>query len=140
MKNRISLAVLLCTSLFLILYTFSQANSQNGQTPPQRTVRDTISIQKFNQWVGAWERQGSQYTQNVNMRYFTIPLSNFTQMAPTNPSAVRSYLGLDTTVVPAVAHLIFVGVDAAGQDMVDYQNGQYYYNFSDLCPNNCPQQ
>lgn len=71
--------------------------------------------------------------------YFTMPKNNFVQILATNPASIRGHMGLDTTTNPYTVHLIVVGVDANGQDMVDYDNGLYYYDFSDGCPIDCPQ-
>lgn len=139
MKNKVSLAAVLLLVVGIVFLSKNDAVSSKSNSTAQSLVQDTISVKTFKMWTNAWQNQGQQYCQNNKMQYFTSPRTNFSQILATNAVSVRSYMGLDTTVIPAIAHLIFVGVDAAGQDMVDYSNGLYYYNFSDLCPDNCPQ-
>lgn len=128
----------------LAFLAFSSPSSNNTKTDnfdleEQTTVTDTISINTFRQWTHNWKLYGKNYTQILLTEYFTMPKNNFVQILATNPASIRGHMGLDTTTNPYTAHLIVVGVDANGQDMVDYNNGLYYYDFSDACPINCPQ-
>lgn len=117
----------------------SGITSDKNTEEEQKTVTDTISIATFKKWTNNWQRYGRNFTQISLTEYFTMPKNNFIQILATNPASIRGHMGLDTTTNPYTAHLIVVGVDTNGQDMVDYSNGLYYYNFGQPCPNDCPQ-
>ncbi|MFK7784877.1 MAG: hypothetical protein AB8B56_07170 [Crocinitomicaceae bacterium] len=46
----------------------------------------------------------------------------------------RSYFAIDED---NLIHTLYVGVDAAGNDMVDEEAGQYVYDFTRPCPPTC---
>ena len=105
--------------------------------PDSLTVQDTISLYKFNKWVNAWISDGASFTNTSLTKSFRMPNMDLTETLAENPDSVRFHLGLDKSVSPYVPHLIIVGVDARGNDMLDYSQGQYAYDVSVVCPTDC---
>jgi Tfp pilus assembly protein PilX len=101
------------------------------------SVTDTISLATFNTWTNAWVQYGQAYTATTLIRYYTMPIVDLTEVLGEEPSASRFYQGLDTSSTPYTAHLLLVGVDANGNDMLDYSQGQYVYDVSHPCPPKC---
>jgi len=63
---------------------------------------------------------------------------DLTEVLGERPAKVRYHLGLDMTVIPHEPHLILVGVDNKGKDMLDYGKKEYAYDLTKPCPKYCP--
>ncbi len=148
MKQNTLKALLLGLVILTLLSSCKQISS--GKTEKEKTenethmekvmtlaATDTISVAKFNSWVGAWISNGREYTDSVLLRYFTMPLVDLTQVLGETPSSSRFYFGLDTTGSSPVPHLLLVGVDSLGKDMIDPNKNQFIYDVTRPCPAFC---
>lgn len=101
--------------------------------------QDTISLNKFNTWTTNWKDHGKDFIANEKdiLKYFTMPLIDVSQMLGETPDSARYYLGLRTDTVPNVPHLLLVGVDSNGVNLLDYSKGQYAYDVTKPCPPAC---
>jgi Tfp pilus assembly protein PilX len=143
MKNQFLFFCVLCTFLFLISCgetkkpeAVEEAVSE-VKADTTNSAQDTISLAKFNKWTNAWVQGGQAYTATTLTRYYTMPVIDLAEVLGETPAAARFYQGLDTSVTPNVPHLLLVGVDANGNDMLDYSAGQYVYDVSHPCPPKC---
>lgn len=97
--------------------------------------RNTISLTDAQDWADRWNTNKVSYLQSNDLKAFKILGSVIKDVIdPTNVVDVRTYFGLDKNNNP---HLIIVGVDGNGDDIIDEPNGYYIYNFAGPCPNNC---
>ncbi len=143
MKNQFLFFSALCTFLFLIACgetkkpeVVEEAVSE-VKADTTNSAQDTISLAKFNTWTNAWVQGGQAYTATTLTRYYTMPVIDLAEVLGETPAAARFYQGLDTSVTPNVPHLLLVGVDASGNDMLDYSAGQYVYDVTHPCPPKC---
>lgn len=139
MKTRFLIISVLVLSIF---YSCDNATKKVNEESKQESVAvtsttDTISLATFESWRGAWESNGQAFTETTLIKYFTMPLVDLTEVIGEAPSESRFYLGLDTTKTPNEPHLLLVGVDANGNDMLDYAAGQYVYDVTAPCPPKC---
>jgi hypothetical protein len=101
------------------------------------TLKDTISNAQFAAWTTTWHNNQKQWMAQVNhsIDYFGMPLVDLTEVL--NQKGIvssRFYLGIK----PADSlHLLVVGVDAQGNNMLDNSKGQYAYDVSVPCPSAC---
>lgn len=137
-------------AVIMIIFISScvQKNSNEDRTTEKKSepdseitvtinTQDTISLYKFNKWKTAWNTSGASYMNSTLTEYFTLPLVDLTELLGEDPAQSRFYLGLDESVTPNVPHLMVVGVDSRGNDMIDYASGQYVYDVSKPCPTDC---
>ncbi len=68
------------------------------------------------------------------IKAFNIPLVDLTQILAEGATSVRAYLAASED---GEKKLLLVGVDAQGNDMIDYENGQYVFDFTTPCPPTC---
>lgn len=105
------------------------------------TEQNTISVQQAIDWCQRWKGNGSRFLNENSLKAFLIPGIDVTQvLAIEGVKDVRTYFGVDSQNVP---HLLVVGVDANGNDLinneeaVNVQNGWYIYDFTSPCPSLC---
>ncbi len=143
MKNQFLFFCALCTFLFLIACGETKKPEVVEEAVAEvkadttNSTQDTISLAKFNTWTNAWVQGGQAYTATTLTRYYTMPVIDLSEVLGETPAAARFYQGLDVSVTPNVPHLLLVGVDANGNDMLDYSAGQYVYDVSRPCPPKC---
>ncbi|MBC9812997.1 hypothetical protein H9Y05_11010 [Crocinitomicaceae bacterium CZZ-1] len=97
---------------------------------------NVITLQQAQTWAQNWNVNKLKFFETRDLKAFLI--SEQVLQAVTAPQQVvdiRTYLGLDEQMNP---HMMIVGVDADGNDLIDYQNGLYIYNFTRPCPTYCP--
>ena len=102
------------------------------------TVGDTISEATFNTWVADWASNGVGYIDTAGLDYFTMPLVDITEFENNKNSdvkAARFVLGLDMTKMEP--HIMLVGVDDEGKNILDPTRGQYIYDVTKPCPRLC---
>jgi len=68
------------------------------------------------------------------IKAFTIPMDDFTQILAEGAVEIRAYIGNSPN---NDKKLLFVGVDENGEDMIDYANNQFVYDFTTPCPPTC---
>ncbi len=92
---------------------------------------NAIKLDKAVKWVTRWRESG----QNLPIKGFLIPKIDISEvMAEPEVANLRTYMAIDDN---QAFHLLTVGVNAAGDDMVDEDAGQYVYDFSQPCPPTC---
>lgn len=95
--------------------------------PNQNTIPVTTALD----WVTRWRAS----TETLPIKGFLVPGIDLTEvLAEEGVVNVRTYLGIDTN---NEYHLLIVGVDDNGNDMLDEANGQYVYDFTEPCPPMC---
>ena len=98
-------------------------------------AKDTITLQTAQDWAKRWKIEGATYLSKNQLKAFKIPGADFSQvLSETGVVDARSYLGIDGNNQP---HIMIVGVDVNGNDMIDDTKGWYIYDFSEPCPNTC---
>ena len=96
-----------------------------------KDMPNTISIEEAQRWVQRW-RTSSEI---LELKGFWIPGADLTDvMAEEDVVDARTYMAIDDN---DEFHLLIVGVDSAGNDLIDYDNGQYIYDFTKPCPSVC---
>ena len=106
-------------------------------------LKDTISPATFNTWVTNWKTHGQSYTALTLTEYFTMPtvdLSEFLSFPGTGRdtvAAARFVLGLEFLPTDTLPHIMLVGVNSAGVNMIDPSMNQYIYDVSLPCPHMC---
>lgn len=96
---------------------------------------NVITLQQAQEWAKNWNFKKLEFFATRDLKAFRISeqvIQNVT--APQRVVDIRTYLGLDEHMEP---HLMIVGVDVEGNDLIDYQNGLYIYNFTKPCPSYC---
>ena len=73
------------------------------------------------------------------LKGFLVPKVDFTEALAEGAAAIRTYMGIDPTDENEETkyHILVVGVDDEGNDMLDPDLGQYVYDFSQPCPPMC---
>lgn len=140
MKNLISFTIL----FFAVICIFSCKPCPECPDCPEAeltlTTKDTISQQKFTTWRQNWNMYGKSYTQGTLTRYFTMPLVDITEFDNNRSSAVvasRFHLGMEINGTDSIPHLMLVGVNANGDDVIDFSNDQFIYDVTTPCPTSC---
>ncbi len=96
----------------------------NGSLPA-----DVISKDDAIAYASAWQL-------NHGIKGFLVPLNDFKKITEEKGvDSARVYMGLKE----GKEVLMFVGVDSAGNDMIDYDGEEkfYIYDFSSPCPTMC---
>ncbi len=103
--------------------------------------QDTIPLAQAQEWGKRWKAGGAKFLVNNVLKAFLIPGIDLTEvLAEEGVQDIRTYFGVDHTGQP---HLMVVGVDADGNDMihqdqlVNEKNGWHIYDFSLPCPTTC---
>lgn len=92
--------------------------------------QNTITLEQAQQWAQTWRSNP-----NNTVKAFLIPEADITQLlAEEGVANVRAYMGIDEN---NTQKLMLVAVDAEGNDMINEENGQYIYDFTQPCPKTC---
>lgn len=96
---------------------------------------NTITLSEAQEWASDWNTKKIQYLKDNDLKAFRIPRQVLADVtAPQEVHDIRTYFGLDGDLNP---HLIIVGVDSQGNDLIDPANGLHIYNFATPCPTTC---
>lgn len=139
MRTMTIASVLLALSIILSC-TQSSDVKKNPLVPvvPIPNTKDTISEYKFKKWTKAWIKDQKEWIKNDTIWSFSLPVVDLTEVLNENAVGSRFHLGLEKIKgKKSEIKLILVGVDSLGVDMVDYNNGHYYYDWSQPCPPRC---
>ncbi|AWI25777.1 hypothetical protein [Flavobacterium pallidum] len=94
------------------------------------TSENVIPLETAQEWAQAWVSSGIS-----PVKAYLIPEADITQlMAEPEVQDVRAYMGIDGN---GVSKMMLVGVDKSGNDLIDYNNGLYVYDFTMPCPTTC---
>lgn len=92
--------------------------------------QNTITLEQAQQWAKNWRDNP-----DTAVIAFFIPEVDLTQVIAERETVnVRTYLGIDDL---GNSKLMIVGVDANGNDLINDAKGQYIYDFTVGCPQNC---
>ncbi|MGK4567509.1 hypothetical protein [Flavobacterium sp. 3HN19-14] len=94
------------------------------------TNTNTIPLATAQDWAKRWRTNPVS-----SVKAFLIPEEDTVQLYNEPEVAnVRAYMGVDPK---GGAHLMLVGVNADGEDLIDEGKGWYIYDFTKPCPNTC---
>ena len=85
-------------------------------------------------YAESWRTVGAEKLGTDFFKGFLIPLVDLTQIMDKGCANIRVYIGNDAE---NEKHLLIVGVDESGKDLIDYDNGYYVYDFTEVCPSLC---
>ncbi|QNR24549.1 hypothetical protein [Croceimicrobium hydrocarbonivorans] len=101
---------------------------------PEGVITEEEAVNRTTAW-----REGF-LGQTLNIRAFNIPKSDLVGLlSEDGVASVRAYLGYNANNPNNKFNLLLVGVDSNGDDMINYDNGNYIYDFTTPCPAMCDQ-
>lgn len=96
---------------------------------------NTITLEQAQEWAQNWNENKLTFLERVDLKAFAIPGQVIKDVtAHDSVVDVRTYFGLDDQLNP---HLMVVGVDEEGNDLINEEEELYIYNFARPCPNWC---
>ncbi|WP_046755817.1 hypothetical protein [Kordia jejudonensis] len=82
-----------------------------------------------------WTQNWRERKKIEDIRGYFIPMEDINEArVEIGIDNMRGYLGIDDK---GENHLLLVGVDAKGNDMIDEENGQFVYDYTKPCPQQC---
>lgn len=100
-------------------------------------ITNTIPVATATKWIDNWRNSNHSLSlsNDLFVKGFLIPGDDLTEvMNETGATDARTYLAIDDD---GAFHLLVVGVDADGNDMVDEDQGWNVYDFTRPCPPTC---
>lgn len=92
---------------------------------------NAIPLSTASDWTKAWRNRTT--LQDING--FWIPMIDVNEARlELGVENMRGYLGIDGN---GVQHLLLVGVNAKGNDMIDELKGEFVYDYTKPCPQQC---
>ncbi|WP_046744660.1 hypothetical protein [Kordia zhangzhouensis] len=92
---------------------------------------NTIPVSVASGWTEAWRNR----TGEEQINGFFIPMTDINEvMVEKGIENIRGYLGIDEN---GTVHMLIVGVDSKGNDMIDEASGQFVYDYTKPCPQQC---
>lgn len=97
---------------------------------------NTITLEQAQEWAQNWNNNKITFFETRDLKAFAIPRQVIDDVTR-HPDVVdvRTYLGLDEDFNP---HLMIVGVNEEGNDLINPEQELYIYNFARPCPTYCP--
>lgn len=96
---------------------------------------NTITLEQAQEWARNWNENKLAFLERVDLKAFAIPGQVIADVTAHSAVVdVRTYFGLDDQFNP---HLMVVGVDKDGNDLINEDEELYIYNFAKPCPNWC---
>jgi hypothetical protein len=86
------------------------------------------------EYASNWRTLGESKLGQDFFKGFLIPMEDISQIISKGCANIRVYIGNDAE---DKKHLLIVGVDAEGKDLIDYNNDYYVYDFTSSCPDFC---
>jgi len=97
--------------------------------------RNVIALNEAIDEAANWRALAQRKLGNDDfVKAFTIPMIDFAQIKAEGAVGLRAYLADSAT---GEKKLLIVGVDRNGDDMIDYDNNQFIYDFTTPCPPMC---
>ena len=103
-----------------------------------------VALEVALNWINKWRAEDTNRNldnyvprdfEGKPFKGFWIPGNDLIDiLRETGAVSARTYFGIDEN---DLIHLLFVGVDANGNDMTDESEGQYIYDFTQPCPATC---
>jgi len=94
--------------------------------PPKAIPLATAAI-----WTANWRER----TEIQDINGYFIPMEDIDEArSEAGITNMRGYLGINEE---GENHLLLVGVDSKGNDMIDEANGQFVYDYTLPCPQQC---
>jgi hypothetical protein len=131
-------------SAALILQACDSKKSEAAEAPKAEmevkatttdALQDTIPNDTFSTWALRWQTNQKTWMQSNSINYFNMPKVDLTELvAQSGVDSTRFYIGLNAQ---NVIHLMAVGVDSRGNNMLDNSQGQFAYDVSKPCPTLC---
>jgi len=94
-----------------------------------------ISLALAQDYAKNWNQMKETFISNYDFKAASIPNDILEDIAATGAHGIRIYMGLNEA--GTAAKIMVVGVDELDDDMIDYDNNQYIYNFINPCPPFC---
>lgn len=95
-------------------------------------AQNTITLQEAQAWAQNWNDKKLDFFSRDDLKAFSIDQQIIMDaLAPVGVVGIRTYLGLDDNLTP---HLMIVGIDVNGNDVINEQSGYHIYNYSAPCP------
>ena len=148
MKNNI----LLFTLLPLAVVSFSCTKNETTSTFDINQVKqfdklqeddmdiinlNTISKRDFETWTDSWKKNGKSWMNDNDIHSFYMPITDLKNVVNMRADESHFYLGLmDDGNGSQEIKLIVVGMKN-GKDMLDYENEEYAYDYTNACPPFC---
>jgi phage gp36-like protein len=85
-------------------------------------------------YAASWRTLGADKLGTDFFKGFLIPMEDLTQIINKGCCNIRVYIGNDSD---NGKHLLIVGVDEDGKDLINYEEGYYVYDFTEVCPEIC---
>ncbi len=102
-----------------------------------RTSADLeVPLAQAEAWTRRWRNTSKDeawWEENL-FHGFTVPTAGVEAILAQEAPSIRSYMAIDEA---GAQHLLLVGVDAEGNDMLDEEAGQGMYNLISPCPQDC---
>lgn len=98
------------------------------------TPQNVLPLQEATDQAANWRELANNAFGTGYIKGFKLSMVNFTQIQDSGADSIRVYLGVTND---GEKRLLMVGVDSNGDDMIDYDNGQYVYNLTTACPPGC---
>lgn len=93
-------------------------------------AENTITLTQAQQWAARWRENP-----NNTVKAFLIPNMDIKQLLKEEGvQDVRAYVGIDEN---NEQKLMLVGVDAAGNDLINDEKSQFIFDFTQPCPTKC---
>lgn len=97
--------------------------TKGEQELPEDVLLEDTAIE----YAQAWQA-------NHPIKGFVVPLNDFKRITEeVGAASARIYMGFNGTE----EKLMMVGVDSEGNDMINYEEGLYIYDFTTPCPAMC---
>lgn len=94
---------------------------------------NVISLETAQDWAERWREQPG--FNDTTVKAHLIPRVDINELlAEKYVVDIRAYIGIDDK---GVNKLMLVGVDAAGNDLINAVMDQFIYDFTQPCPNTC---
>lgn len=135
----------LYTALGLMLFFSCHDEKKEANVSSDHKTSSTINSYKIDsakavKWTENWRQFASQHPEDSLRNAFLIHNSEIFELLNIQPQAtsrhMRVYMGLTDDAIP-LHKTILVAVDQNGNDLFNYSEGYYAYDFDFPCPTLC---
>lgn len=98
-------------------------------------MANEITLAQAQAWAQNWNNDKLTFLERNDLKAFSISETIINSvLTPVGVVGMRAYLGIDENNEP---HLMLVGIDANGNDIINPASGYNIYNFAKPCPSCC---